>query len=518
MSGVASRGPATAKPTAARQTLAPRWDAAALAVALLLFAGHVMLGANRTDLSLAFAMAWFIALAVLTTRPWAEAALARARLLWPGAAFAAVLALAVLSLTPLAPGGVHAVWAWVGAPVKVGAIDPYATIVELVKLAALAAAFLIGCSFGADDDRARGLMRAVLQVGLVFSAWAFLDYVLNPNFLFGAARPFAPDRLSGAFGSPNTAATCFGALTLLNLVDVLRAYEGAGVGGRFYSSTLQRLLPRLARPLAGLALAATCLTLTQSRAGLAAAAAVAIVLAAVLALARAGQGGIRTPLIAIAAVALALVVGSAALNVDALQQRFLFLHADAALRSQIFAAHFAAFQAAPWGGYGLGSFARINGMILSGSNLAALQTIGAAHNVYIQWLEEAGVLGAAAMFATVALIALQLALGLARRRRMRPWLLAILAVLALYLLHGASDYALETPSMAAMLSLLLGLGAGIAGAAPVARAGAGRALGQDVDLGSAAAGPAPLQVGRYRTSGKVAQGLHAVRVSERDLS
>jgi O-antigen ligase len=438
------------------------WDPAALAVAGLLFAGQLCFGANRTDLALIEAAAWFVALAIVALRPWGAAALAGARLTAPGIAFAAVLVLAGLSMGPLALGGVHPIWAWTGGAVRAGSLDPYATRLEMLKLAALAAVFLVGCAFGGDDERARRLIGAILLAGLAFSAWAFLDHVTSPDQLFGGARPFAPDRLSAAFGSANTAATLFGALSLLSLVDLARAYEGAGVGGRFHASQLQRLAPRLARPLVTLMLAATCLILTRSRAGIAATAGVAIVLLAVLTLARSRRGAISASLIGAGAVALGLVIASLALNVDQLQQRFLLFDADKAVRGQIFAAHWAAFQAAPWGGYGLGAFARINGMVLNGVNVVSLELIGAAHNVYIQWLEEAGAPGAAAMFAAVGLLALQLIGGARRRRRMRPWLLAILAVLALFLLHGASDYALETPSMAVFLSLLLGLGAGIA--------------------------------------------------------
>jgi len=39
----------------------------------------------------------------------------------------------------------------------------------------------------------------------------------------------------------------------------------------------------------------------------------------------------------------------------------------------------------------------------------------------------------------------------------------IIAVLLLFLLHGASDFALEVPSMALWLSVTLGLGCGLLG-------------------------------------------------------
>ncbi|HZC15303.1 MAG TPA: O-antigen ligase family protein [Caulobacteraceae bacterium] len=466
-----------------------------------MFAGHLAFGANRTNLALGFSTLWFVLLALmLFSQDWAARALNGMGLRAAGAGFACVLLLAVLSLTPFGLGGAHPIWSFVpGAPAVVS-VDPYATLVEIVKLLALAAAFLIGCCFGADDDRAKGLIRAILVVGIGFSAWAFIDHIASPDLLFGGPRPSGPDRLSAAFGSSNTAATLFGALTLLNLIDLVRTYDGARPRGRFHGADLQPMISRLARPLLALVLAATCLILTFSRGGMAATAGVGVVLLGATALARSRPTAISAPVIATVSIVGGLLLGSLALNIDALQQRFLFFGPDALTRGQIFAAHWSAFLAAPWSGYGLGSFARINAMIMDTANLAALGTLGAAHNVYIQWLEEAGVLGAAAMFATIAVLAVQLAIGVVRRRRMRSWLLAIFAVLLLFLLHGASDYALQTPSMALFLSLLLGVGIGVSGSpapAPVKsapgearrerrRGGPRNAL---ADMGFAIAGP-----------------------------
>ena len=62
------------------------------------------------------------------------------------------------------------------------------------------------------------------------------------------------------------------------------------------------------------------------------------------------------------------------------------------------------------------------------------------------------------MFATVALIVARIIRGLTERQRARLWLLAILSVLGIFMLHGATDFPLEVPSMTLFLSLLLGLG------------------------------------------------------------
>ncbi|MBV9993566.1 MAG: O-antigen ligase family protein [Caulobacteraceae bacterium] len=435
----------------------------------IVFAGHLALGAGHTNVTLTLAAIWFAVLAaLLASQSWARRAVQEAALGWPAVPFALVLLLAVLSLTPFGVGGPNPIWSFVPGATATATIDPYATLVELIKLMALAAVFLVGVAFGGDDGRAKALIRALLLLGALYCAWAFVDHALSPNLLFGSPRPFGPDRLSASFGSANTAATLFGALTLLNIVDLARTYQSGRRRGSHRDHDILQRAPALARPLLALALSLTCLVLTQSRAGMAATAGVGLALLGALAASRSGPSSPSAPVLGATAVVTGLALGSVALNLGALQQRFLFIGPDTLGRGQIFAAHWSAFQAAPWGGYGLGSFARINAMIMDRSNLVAIGAIGAAHNVYIQWLEEAGGAGAAAMFAVVVVIGLRLIIGAVQRQRMRGWLMGVGAALLLFLLHGATDYALEVFSMALFLSLLLGVGFGAA--APTAPA------------------------------------------------
>jgi hypothetical protein len=447
-------------------------------VGLLLFAEIMLYGANTTDLALGFSGLWFAALALLLTQAWARDALAQIRLGWIGLVFVGVLLAGVLSLSPWAIGGPHPVWTWVADAMPTASIDPYLTQVELVKLAALAAIFLIGSIFGADDERAKSLIRWILGLGLAYSFWAFIDWVSNPGELYGAARSFDPSRLSVSLVSANTAATLFGALTLLNLIDLDRTFQhhrpGARVDTRRVDAhraapprmdirRLERLAPKIALPLVSLAAAATCLILTLSRGGLLATAAIVIILIGGAGIARARRGALSAVALATISVLAGIILGSFALNLGSLQDRLSFLDNDAVIRTTIFAAHWAAFYASPASGYGLGSFAHVNAMITNQTNLSALGLLGAAHNVYLQWLEQAGLVGTLPMFACIGLITLKIARGAVRRRRMRSWLVAVLAILALFLIHGASDFALEVPAMAGLLSLLLGIGCGAAG-------------------------------------------------------
>jgi O-antigen ligase len=426
--------------------------------AALIFAGHLAWGANEANLALILSAAWLATLgAVLVGQRRARAVLQASRLAPVAVPFAALMAVLALSLTPWGPGGAHPVWSWAPDAPRAVTVLPYATLLEIVKLWALAAAFLTGQILGADDDRLRASMQAIVLMGCVYCVWALADHAINPTTLFGAPRRFIVERLSASFGSANTAATLFGSLTLIALADLVRTYGRLGPSLR--PDRLERLALGLLRPVLGLGAALACLLLTQSRLGIAITAGLALtVLGATLAL-RARRAQLIIPALGAGALAAGLAVAALAQTLAPLEQRMGLLQTETLQRGQIYAAHWNAFAAAPWSGYGLGAFARINAMVMDQANAAALAPIGAAHNVYIQWLEEGGVLAAGAMFTTVAVIAVQLALNIAGRRRPRTWLVAIAAVLLLFLIHGAADYALQTPSMALFLSLLLGLGA-----------------------------------------------------------
>jgi O-antigen ligase len=126
-------------------------------------------------------------------------------------------------------------------------------------------------------------------------------------------------------------------------------------------------------------------------------------------------------------------------------------------RRAIFEAHWRAFRDAPWMGYGLGAFDAVNRMLLDAGNIAQNWKVRAAHNVYLSWLEQAGVVGATPMFLFIgAVIAITLRRSLRRTRFTAP-LFGLLAADAVVLAHGVTDFALETYSMAVFWSLLLGL-------------------------------------------------------------
>lgn len=427
-------------------------------MASLLYAEHFLLGADRLYLALGFCAAWFAALSLLIiASPWARQTLDELPIAAPGLLFAAVLAAAAVSLTGLGVGGPHPAWSLAPDARPTVTIDPYGTWVEMLKLAALAAAFLVGASFGGDDDRARQLIRAIQYGGIIYSLLAFLQQVFAPRLLFGGMLTYDPTRLCATLFSPNTAATLFSALSLLNLAELLRRLERERKEGDFHAGDIEPLIQKLSMPVISLGLTLVCLVMTVSRSGMTAFAVAAMFLIMAVSIAQSKRRAAVQRVMIVAIIGGLIILGFA-LNSQRLADRSQNLGVDLSLRSHAYVEHWKAFLAAPWQGYGLGTMTHVNGMIMNAANLIALDSLGAVHNVYIQWLEQAGVIGAAPMFLLIAVIAFQIVRGVFKRRRMRVWMITILAVLVLFLVHGATDFALEIPSMATLLSLLLGVG------------------------------------------------------------
>jgi O-antigen ligase len=131
-------------------------------------------------------------------------------------------------------------------------------------------------------------------------------------------------------------------------------------------------------------------------------------------------------------------------------------------RALMFRIYWRAFQESPLMGYGLGTFDTVNKLNLSASTFEGDWSTRAAHNVYLQWLMEAGLIGALPMFACIGLVMFKTWRGMQRRRRATSLIRGLLAADAVFLVHGWTDFALQVPSMAALFAFILGLQLGLA--------------------------------------------------------
>lgn len=323
------------------------------------------------------------------------------------------------------------------APGLASSLDPSATLVEIILLLGLACVFILGMMAGASDQVALFVVKFVVIGGAAFAAWALLDFspLGNPG---GHAV-----RLSASYLAPNTAGAVFASLIILASFVLFRRLRAAAAGEPWLRSALWSV------PL--VILAAALLATASRGAGAACVAGLAVLLAPQIH--RGGkEKGARLALIVIVAILLLLVV----LLGGALLARLTADQAPANVRSQLAGLHWKLFLANPVRGYGLGTFDLINRLHLTPSNFGALWSMRAAHNLYLQWLEEAGLVAALPMATCLTIILVAVIRG-AMARREAGLLWALLGVDTVFLVHGCSDFALQTPSVAMLWAFLLGL-------------------------------------------------------------
>lgn len=433
---------------------------AAGVVVLLLFAGHLIFGANRNDAAIAFSGAYGLLLAgLMLFAPWARQDVSRTGGLWvPGLLFAAVIAYAAWTLAPAPAALAHP--AWKLAPGAAGAVtlDRQATTLAIIKLLGMASVFGVGVALGGASARARVFLIILTYACAAYAAWAFVAFTTDPHHVLGLPRPYHEDRLGASFFSANSAGLLFGMGLLLSLGLLADRMRRGGQG-----------VLSVAFPLLALGLNAVCLALSASRGALAATALGAAALAVAYALDR--RSGVflrlRWPLAAAAAVLLGLFAWSSQTLVSRLMQTT----GDLAARREIMTTHFAIFQTRPLLGQGLGAFEAANRLAMTEGNFDRLWSVRAAHSVYLQWMEEAGWPVALLMFGCIAWILAIIVLRRSRRPQMVGWVLAIAAASLAPILHGLVDYGLQVPSLAAFWACLLGVGYGLT----MRRRGPGRA-------------------------------------------
>lgn len=429
-------------PTSRRDAGPGRVTTAILAVPVaMLFTAHLMFGANQTVAAQTLTLACALVLAALLIWPEGRRRLAGAPdLSVPAGLFVAVLVIAGLSLTPWAIGGVHPIWAWAELP-PAGTVNRSATVLEISKLLGLAAIFGAGVILAVDRRWAR---RLVLILAVAGVGWAAVSVAL-----FAAGAQLGPaSRLSGGFLSPNTAGTLAGMLSVILAGFVFRAWRNSE--GR---SPGQRLLA-MSWSATGLVFLLLTLLLTASRMG---ALATVAAIAALMAWEALSDRGRRTPLALLALGVTILILLVAGLGGERLLLRSLETGQDFDVRATLFATHWNAFLDRPLGGHGLGTFSDLNSYYLSAETYAAAWNARAAHNVYLQWLEEAGLVGALPMFALVGWVILAAIQRAGRLARGATLLRALIAANVVVLIHGLTDFALQVPSVATFWAFLLGV-------------------------------------------------------------
>ncbi len=432
-----------------------------LAAMILTFLGHVIFGADTNFLALSLSVA-FLALGAVTVGLYGAPDL-NGPLVLAAALFVLVILVGLIQIAPAPAGWAHPFWTWIPDRAAV-TMDLDATRREILKLLGLAAVFVIGLWTGQNNARTRWFFRLLAWFAAAYAIWAFLDFFIDPAHVFGVERPFHQNRLSGGFLTANTAATLFGTLAIVMLAELRRVARDQQ--SDWSVDGVNRLARKAAIPAIALLFCVTDLLLSASRAGVLSFLAAGMIYAAwEMFLTRRRSETQRRNLGAVvllcALAALALIGGVSSALVA---QRLGTVETDMGVRADIFSAHWEAFLVAPWLGNGMGTFRQINYVQMTLENWEVLWIIGSAHNFVLQWLEEAGLAGALAMFGCVGCILWAIRGGMSHRRRPRIWMRGILCASIIPVAHGMFDFALQQPSYTVQWAMLLGVAAGLAAA------------------------------------------------------
>lgn len=415
----------------------------ALLAPILIFLACLLYGAMPPQTALTFSAIWGLLAADCLLRPRLRGDLIRLDgLAVPAGLFAAVALVVLLSLTPYAPGGPHPTWAYLGISPGAATVDKSATQVELLKLLGLACVFVVGLATGGSDARARLAVNTLLALGAAYTVWVFLAFVTT--------RASGTTRLEASLLSANTAGTLFAVLLVLTVGPLASRLREDG----------PNRLTGAALPLTCALLFLICLFMTASRGAFVGAISglVAFGLLQVLF----GRSALPRALLSGGAATIAVLV-LLAIAGDFMLTRLMGSPNDPATmdtvasRAVIGQIHWEAFLTSPLMGFGLGSFDTINRTLLDAANFQDTWSVRAAHNIYLGWLEQAGLLGALPMFACLGVLMLTTVRKAGRRSRSTGLTFGLVAADVVFLVHGATDFALEMFALGALWAYLLGL-------------------------------------------------------------
>lgn len=298
----------------------------------------------------------------------------------------------------------------------------------------------------------------LIWTSAAYCAWMFI----------GSTSPGVSSRLiADAFETPANASVVFGLLAILGLGRVLHVLKKVDADALLGLRMLERLLRDALGGFLLLFLALACLLLTKSLPGILMAMGVLLghVWWDTLAImTRPHRGRLaRIAVIAAPVLACSLAIWGVADG---------WLHdetvapgiglTDALPNMQRFDAYSSLWLQSPLTGHGLGSLGVAGATVQTLDNAKVTLAPGGAHNVFLSWLVETGLVGLALLLLALAAVHLRIMTTLTSRRAPRTFTRMAFTASGLLLLHGMTDSSLNLPSVTWLYALLLGIACGLA--------------------------------------------------------
>ncbi|MCC6789905.1 MAG: O-antigen ligase family protein [Hyphomonadaceae bacterium] len=332
-------------------------------------------------------------------------------------------------------------------------LSPYRTLEGVVAFFGPMSAFLLGALFASDRAQRDWSGRwAMVLAGCYCFAGLYLFYAVG-----GAPR------LDVGVGSANAAGALFGTMMVIAATLIIRSARGRLGDAHPALEHWGWAQFVLTAPFSFAVLLASfaCLLLTASRGGLIATGAAFLVFVSLVWT----QGlkhdsarglGALAPIVLVAIVLAVLFVRGG----DDVLARFALAGEDWQVRQILAETHYALFLQRPLTGHGLNTYHELNALVIGPDTWRMLAAPGSVHNIFVQALEETGLVGLGLWVLMLAPLLTRALMRIVRGKGGVEWAAAALAMSALLLLHGVVDFALQVPAIAAFYAFMLGSSVG----------------------------------------------------------
>jgi O-antigen ligase len=306
-------------------------------------------------------------------------------------------------------------------------------------------------------------------LGAVWSGliWSGVGYCGLMFALHASSIASGRSAIVDAFETPANASLLFGLLAIVGLGRILHVVKQMDAEALPRARMLDQLLRDGVGGFLLVGLSLTCLAIAGSRAG------ILITLGVLaghvwwdmLAIATRDHRGILTRLAAFVAPFVALGLMAWGISLAWLSDETVTPGLGAAEQLpnvQRIEAYMSAWMQSPAIGHGLGSISPIGNEATTLFNARAMLAPGEAHNVFVTWLVEAGIVGLALLVIAIGAMHARMFAALRTRRTPRTFLRLTVMAGLLILLHGVTDSSLDLPSAVWLYALLLGGACGVA--------------------------------------------------------
>jgi O-antigen ligase len=300
---------------------------------------------------------------------------------------------------------------------------------------------------------------ALIWGAIVYCAWMF---TLNVS-----AIPSGVNAITEAFETPANASVLFGLFSLIGMSRILHIIKRMDAEALARSQMIEELLRKGLSGILLVGLSLTCLMIVGSRPGILLTLAVLVALAwwDLLAITTRKHRGLLMRLAAIVAPFVALGLAAWGVSLAWISDETItpgLGGSDIMPNVQRIQAYMGAWMESPAFGHGFGSINAEGDKATTLFNAKAMLAPGEAHNFFVTWLVEVGVVGLALLVLTIVAMYTNIFAALRSRRTPRTLLRLAIAAGALMLIHGTTDSSLDLPSAVWLYALILGAACGVA--------------------------------------------------------